>query len=282
MDGTESTIGKTGPLETWEIERERAVYVPKTLTPGEREEVRMTYGRSLYHSFYNYHADQSAYLSSDDQNAYFDAIVRLARTHSQEAAVLMRRSDRYARDHESEFRMIESAHEFGREHLLTPEQREMYALIRMYRSSSPEEQRHIGEREKQIGVELLPPKQRDLFRRWEINKYRGNYLFVVTGEIIQLATYEFFDNRERDEEGETAQERLLRRARALRRKTQEQGTAREKNTPDDVKESDALILEAISQLFPSTSGLKNDGLKKELERLLGVTEEAVISQSPRT
>lgn len=281
MDGAESMVGKTGPLETWEIEREKAAYVPKILTPGEREEVRLTFGRSLYDSFYNHHADQSAYLSPEDQIAYLDAIVQLARTHSQDTAVLMRKTDRYARDHESEFRMIESAHKFGRERLLTPEQREMYALTREYRSLSPEEQRHIGEQEKEIGVELLPPKKRDLFRRWEINKYRGNYLFVVTGEIIQLATHDFFDNRERDGKGETAQERLLRRAHALRKKIQEQRTARKKNTSDDIKESDALILEAISQLFPSTSGLKNDELKNELERILGVTEEAATDQSPR-
>ncbi len=252
------------PLKAWELQREKDEYAPPSLTDQEKEDIKIKYGHSFYGAYYDWAQDAAAYLSEDDQRAYFDEITRLARRNPQDPEIQMVVADRTARDHEQEFREVAAAMHFKRYSFLTPEQKTLFKLVSSYRSLSPEEQRRIGEKESALGVDLLPEKKRNLFKRWAKNKYRGNW-FEITMKIIDLAEDGFFD--------EHAKADLLKRAHALKDKINTQRANRKKNQPEDVSEGDALIQKALEQLFPSIMGLEDEDRKKELGKLLGIVIE---------
>lgn len=69
MDEARNTRArKTCPLEAGELDAVRREYVPKPLSPEEKEAIRLVCGRSLY----------SAYLNENEQSAYTDKIIKLA------------------------------------------------------------------------------------------------------------------------------------------------------------------------------------------------------------
>lgn len=258
------------PLEPGEIQRERDEYVaptPTRLSKEEKEQIRVQYGRSLYVAYYDWIEDPSAYLSEDDQYAYLDEIVRLARIHfrdSQDEDIKMLRANQYVIDHAVRFEEIKTAMHFRRYKLITPEEKELYLIVNKFRSLPPEEIRRIGEKELAAGIELLPPKKRDLYKRWARNKYRGNW-FEITMKIIDLAEEGFFD--------EDVKADLLKRAHALKNKITELREKRINKKAEDIHEGDVLIQETLEQLFPTIKGLEGEERKKELGKLLGIPDE---------
>lgn len=269
MDESQNTRArKTGPLEEGELDIVRREYIPKVLSQEEREAMRLVCGRSLYDLYYKCKEDQSAYLNTDEQSAYTDRIIKLARTQIDNPVIRMTLAAQYFLDNEDEFKYIEAAHNFKRKLLpkLQP-MRGLYELAVRYRALSPEERMVLYEQEMEIGIELLPPPQKNIFERWKRNKYRGNWFAGVTGEVSMLAHNGFFDKAEKN--------KLLQRAETLKNKTAGQAGKR-KNTIEDVQEGDALIQAALEQLFPSLSNIRDGSgevRKKELQKLLNIQED---------
>ncbi|MDP2629988.1 MAG: hypothetical protein Q8P56_01120, partial [Candidatus Uhrbacteria bacterium] len=87
----------------------------------------------------------------------------------------------------------------------------------------------------------------------------------ITMKIIDLAEEGFFDKNEKID--------LVKRAHALKDKVNNQRKDKIKNQPEDVREGDNLIQLTLEQLFPSIKDLEGDERKKELGKLLGISDE---------
>jgi|GEM_PF-2806911 len=281
-------MGADTSQEAFEAYRKDYFQKKKVRSPEERESFRLQEGRLLFDAYYNRVADQPAYLNEDEQRAYLDKITQLARVHlrdSQDEEIQLLHEGQRAIENDEEFRMIERAFQGRKEKYLTQEQRDFYAKAMKFRTLPPDEVKRIGAKELAFGVEFLPPDYRSLYKRWEKNKYRGNWFASLTATIQDLAQEGFFDSMDLK-----AKSALIKRARDLDAKvTKQRGEGRPnepKNKPEDVQEGDVLIVMALEQLFPSIQGLLdeqgNEARKKELQRLLGVEEKDTTDQSPRT
>lgn len=269
MDEARNTRArKTGPLEAGELDAVRREYVPKPLSPEEREAIRLVCGRSLYDLYYRYKTDESAYLNENEQSAYTDRIIKLARAQTDNPVIRTTVAVQYFLDHEDEFKYIAAAEHFKRKLAPALEPlKELYALAVEYRALSAEKRRQISDKEEEIGVELLSQEHRDLYKRWKLNKYRGNWFAATTGVIIELAHNGFFSKAEKN--------KFLQRAEALKNKTSGQA-GKKKNTIEDAQEGDALIQAALEQLFPSIADIRDgsgEARKKELQKLLSISED---------
>ncbi|MEK7123170.1 MAG: hypothetical protein AAB855_04945 [Patescibacteria group bacterium] len=274
-------------IDRAEFERFRTnYYSTKTafVSSEEREQYRVKAGRTLFDAYYNRITDSPAYLDEIAQWAYLDDITRLAKEHgasSSDPEISMLRAAVFVEDHKTELSSIAAAVTFKRRRLLPPEQQKLYDLYELkikYDNLSQEDRHRIAEKERSIGIEHLPPEQRDLFKRWEINKFRGNWFAGVTGTIRDLARDGFMDDMDVKD-----REDLVKRARDLDAKVTQQRADKVLNKIEDVREGDALIQEALEQLFYSIKELEGDERKKELKKLLGLPEEEkTTDQSPRT
>lgn len=248
------------PLTDEELAVPREPEKRVALPPEKKEEMRTILGRILFVAFYNKEEHPDNFLSFPEQDYFIKKTVELAYEHSDDPDVLMSRAYGYAVRYPEEIERIRTIISLGRKEFLTNEDRLLFERSQKWRLLSDDEKNVINDRIKEIGAQYLDHEKKDLFLTYCNNKLRRAWFTGTLGIIRRLAYFNFFDRHREDD--------LIARVDALYRTVIQQSM----NTHENVVEGDALIQEALAQLFPSIKGLGPDERKKELQTLLGIKE----------
>lgn len=248
-------------------EPERKVELP----PDRKEEERKRLGNVLFIALYNKKEDADNFLSFPEQDYFIKKSVALAYEHSDDPDVLMSKAHSYAVRNPEEIERIRTIISLGRKKFLPEEDRLMLDRYQKWLLLSDDEKKNINDKIAEVGAQYLDDPKKDLFLPYWNNKLRRAWFTGVVDVVKRLAHFNFFD--------ENAGSKLLDRSNALYKAVTNQSM----NTHENVIEGDALIREALEQLFSTIEGLEGEERKRELQKLLGIPEEEkTTDQCPRT
>lgn len=231
------------------------------LAPERKEEMRLRIANILLDSFYNKKEDSDAFLSFPEQDYFIKKVVALAYEHSDDPAVLMSKAHSYAVRNPEEIERLRTIIALGRKRFLSDEEKALIDGAQKWLLLTDDEKEEIDLKIKEIGARYLDDEKKDLFLRYWKNKLRRAWFTAITSWVERLVNFNFFDK--------SIEDGFLARTKALKEKVLSQSL----NTHDDVVEGDALIQEALEQLFPTIKGLEGEERKKELQKLLGIPDE---------